>query len=187
MSKPLVLMILDVSGSMGNVMPSMNASFKQIVEDQSTERGDADLSVFTFASDIRHDIAPVSFKSKPDLRLKTRGCTALYDTVIRALGSVPDHYTDVLVLMQTDGQDNGSNYSYYDVKQKVREKRSQGWQFLYMGAEINVSKEADKIGLKDCAVEFKRDSKGIEQVFNEMSRKVSNYRASLDTVILEPN
>jgi uncharacterized protein YegL len=185
-SNPLILMILDVSSSMRSVIPSMNASFKQIIEDQSTERGDSDLSVFTFASDIKHDIAPVSFKTKPTLTLSPRGYTALYDTVVEALDSVPNHYKDVLVLIQTDGQDNKSSFSYSDVKRKVTEKRAQGWQFLYMGAEIDVSVEADKIGLKDCAVKFKRDSKGIEQVFNEMSRKVSNYRASLDTVILKP-
>lgn len=187
MKKPLILMILDVSGSMGGVMRSMQQSFNQIIEDQSTERGNADLSVFTFASDFRNDITPVSFKQKPSLNLRTRGQTALYDAVNQALDSVPDHYSDVLVLMQTDGKDNKSRTSYSTVKTKISDKRAQGWQFLYMGAEVDVSREAAKIGLKDCAVTFKRDNKGIEQVFNEMSRKVSNFRASLDKNILQPN
>lgn len=186
MNKPLILMILDLSGSMASVIPAMQRSFDQIVEDQSTERGDADLSVWTFGTRSKHSIKPVSFKSKPSVQFTNMEYTRLYDTVIEAINSVPSAYTDVCVLIQTDGEDNESMTSPNVVKNTIEHKLQQGWQFIYMGAFDDITPEAAKLGLEDYAVEFKRDSAGIEQVFNEMSRKISNFRASLDTNILTP-
>jgi len=187
MSNALILLILDRSGSMNRVERDMVTSFNTLLDHQSTERGDADLSVFTFNHNSKHDIKPTNFKQVSQWTNSSFHCdgtTALYDTVIRALNSVPNQYTDVCVMIQTDGQDNESNKSASDVQQLINSKLADGWQFLYMGADRSIVQNAKQIGLGNHAVEFKRDSKGIEMVFNEMSRKVSNFRAALDNNIL---
>lgn len=182
---PLILIILDKSGSMSDVESSMNSAIKQLIIDQASERGNADLSLFTFNSNSYHDIKPTNFKEVHFTPITCTQSTQLYDTVIQAINSVTN-YSNVLVMIQTDGEDNQSSNTPKTVKQLVQQKLSEGWQFLYMGAFNDVTKEAAKIGLQDYAVKFKCDSKGIEQVFTEMSRKASNFRASLDTTILKP-
>ena len=182
---PLILIILDKSGSMSNVQSSMNLAMRQLILDQASERSDADLSLFTFNSDIYHDIKPTNFKKVTYTPISCNSSTRIYDTIIQAIKSVTN-YSNVLVMIQTDGEDNESSNSADTAKQLVTNKLTEGWQFLYMGAFNDVTKEAAKIGLQDYAVPFKRDSKGIEQVFTEMSRKASNFRASLDTNILKP-
>lgn len=184
---PLILLILDRSGSMCGVQSDMIKSFNTLLEHQSTERGDADLSLFTFNQKSTHDIEPTNFKQVDkwtNRSFECNGTTALYDTVVAAINSVPATYTDVCVMIQTDGNDNQSRTEPSVVADIIHQKLDLGWQFLYMGADRSIVRNAERIGLKDHAVEFKRDSKGIEQIFNEMSRKVSNFRASLDPHIL---
>jgi len=187
MTNPLILMILDKSGSMSRVQLDVIKSVNTLIEHQSTERGNADLSIFTFNNRSYHTVKPINFKQVSKWttnEFTCRGTTALYDTVIEAINSVPLNYTNVCVLIQTDGEDNESQTTPSIVANTIQSKLDLGWQFLYMGADRSIVQNAKQIGLEDHAVEFKRDSKGIEQVFNEMSRKVSNFRASLDTTIL---
>lgn len=184
---PLILLILDRSGSMSRVERDMVKSFNTLLDHQSTERGNADLSVFTFNHHSKHYIKPINFKQVgkwTNNSFNCGGATALYDTVVKALNSVPSHYTDVCVMIQTDGQDNESTANPSVVANTIQHKLDLGWQFLYMGADSSIVQNATEIGLGDHAVEFKRDSAGIEQIFNEMSRKVSNFRAALDNNIL---
>lgn len=181
----IILIILDKSGSMSGVENSMNLAMRQLITDQASERGNADLSLFTFNSGIYHDIKPTNFKRAVFTPIYCEDSTRLYDTIIEAVNSVKG-YDNVLCMIQTDGQDNESKTTSDVVKNTIQHKLSQGWQFLYMGAFDDITKEASKVGLQDYAVKFKRDTKGIEQVFTEMSKKASNFRASLDTSILKP-
>jgi len=185
MNTPLILIIIDKSGSMSSVSASMNTAMYQLVKDQASERGNADLSLFTFDSYTYHDIKPTNFKQVNYVPIKCNDSTRLYDTIIEAINSVKG-YTDVLVMIQTDGQDNKSTTKAEVVKNTIQHKLSQGWQFLYMGAFDDITAEASKIGLQNYAVQFKRDTKGIEQVFTEMSKRASNFRANLDRIILKP-
>jgi len=111
MTNPLILIVLDKSGSMNRVEYDVIKSVNTLIEHQSTERGNADLSIFTFNNKSYHTVKPINFKQVSKWttnEFTCRGATALYDTIIKAINSVPTSYTNVCVLIQTDGNDNES-------------------------------------------------------------------------------
>ena len=65
------------------------------------------------------------------------------------------------------------------VKKMVNEKQEQGWQFLFLGANIDAVKEAEKIGVhRTHAASYKNDSKGVQLNFSAVGNVVSYMRGN---------
>ena len=113
----------------------------------STVLFDNDNEVLHDRMDIR-EIAPMTGED-----YTVGGCTALLDAIgdaVRHIGNihryarpedVPEH---TLVVITTDGMENASRkYSYNKVKAMIeRQKEKYGWEFIFMGANIDAAKEA---------------------------------------------
>lgn len=69
----------------------------------------------------------------------------------------------VLFVITTDGLENSSEeYSYNDIRRLIETKKECGWEFLFLGANIDAGKEAEKIGIaRDRSVTYENDSKGV--------------------------
>ena len=56
----------------------------------------------------------------------------------------------VLFVITTDGLENSSTeFNYNDIKRMIEAKKECGWEFLFLGANIDAGKEAEKIGMVD--------------------------------------
>lgn len=78
---------------------------------------------------------------------------------------VPAH---TLVVIITDGEENSSRfYDYEDVRHMVeREKSKYGWEFIFLGANMNAIEAAGHLGIhEDRAAEFLCDEEGIQKNF----------------------
>ena len=87
-------------------------------------------------------------------------------------GNVPEHTIFVII---TDGLENASTqYSYSDVKRMIEhEKEKYGWEFLFIGANIDAAEAASSIGIsEDRAVDYIADSKGTEVVYDGVAEAV---------------
>ena len=186
-----LVFILDRSGSMGGLESDTIGGFNSMLEKQKKEEGRAYVSTVLFDHEtvVLHDRLPID-KIEPltDDDYTVRGCTALLDAIgksIHHIGNihkyarsedVPEHTMFVII---TDGMENASRiYSGKEIKKMIeKEKTKYGWEFLFIGANIDAIATARTFGIsKDKAVNYMADRKGTGVVYESVSSAVSDVR-----------
>lgn len=187
-----IVFILDRSGSMAGLEDDTIGGFNGMIEKQKQEQGDAYVSTILFDNDceIVHDRVDIR-KVPPMTREEyyVRGCTALLDAVGKAIhhiGNVhkyareEDRPERTLFIITTDGMENASReYSYDWVRRMIEhEKEKYGWEFLFLGANIDAAREAARFGIsEDRAANYHADREGTAVVYEAMSEAVCSVRA----------
>ena len=188
-----IVFILDRSGSMAHLVEDTIGGFNAMIQKQKQEAGEAYVSTVLFDNytEILHDRADIQ-KIQPMTRedYYVRGCTALLDAVgksIHHIGRVhkyarkEDRPEKTLFIITTDGMENASReYSYEKVRQMIqRKKEKYGWEFLFLGANIDAAREAARFGIaEDRAANYHADSTGTAVIYEAMSTAVGNVRAN---------
>lgn len=188
-----IVFILDRSGSMSGLEADTIGGYNSLLEKQKKEEGEAIVSTVLFddTQEVLHDRVDLE-KMKPitDKEYYVRGCTALLDAVggaIHHIGNVhkyareEDRPEKTLFIITTDGMENSSRrYTYDKVKKMVeRQKSKYGWEFLFLGANIDAIEVAGRFGIgADRAVNYECDSIGTEVNYKVLSKAVSRVRAS---------
>jgi len=188
-----LVFILDRSGSMAGLEEDTIGGFNAMMEKQKRQEGEALVStvLFNSQSQVIHDRARVK-----DITPMTReeycvgGSTALIDAIggaIHHIGNVhkyaraedlPEH---TLFVITTDGMENSSRqYSSDKVKAMIqRQKEKYGWEFLFLGANIDAVETAGRFGIgADRAVNYHSDSKGTALNYRVLSDTICAVRAS---------
>ncbi len=192
-----LVFILDRSGSMAGLESDTIGGFNAMIEKQKKEDGECYISTVLFdnVSEVLHDRVKLSdIKPMTDKEYTVRGCTALIDALggaIHHIGNihkyarpedVPEH---TMFIITTDGMENASQrYSSEQVKRMIeRQKEKYGWEFLFIGANIDAVETARRYGInEDRAVNYNADAKGTGILYESVACAVSNVRrcASLD-------
>jgi len=86
----------------------------------------------------------------------------------------------IIFVITTDGQENASHeYTYKMVKEMIEKYQETGWEFIFMGANIDAVKEASNLGIrKKRAVTYRNDSKGVQLNYMVAGNIVSNLRCN---------
>ena len=186
-----IVFILDRSGSMAGLESDTIGGFNSMIAKQKQTEGEALVSTVLFDNvcEVLHDrvniqkIAPMTERD-----YTVRGCTALLDAIggaIHHIGNVhkyareedvPEH---TLFVITTDGMENASRrYSAEKVKQMIeRQKTKYGWEFLFLGANIDAVETARHFGIgADRAANYRCDSKGTALNFEVLSETISMVR-----------
>lgn len=188
-----LVFILDRSGSMSGLESDTIGGFNSMIAKQKRQSGEALVSTVLFdnKSVIIHDRLPL--EKVPPMTEKeyfTRGCTALLDAVggaIRHIGNIhkyarkEDVPEKTMFIITTDGYENASRrYDYDTVRRMIEhEKEKYGWEFLFLGANIDAAKEAARFGIDaDRAVNYKCDKTGTELNYEVMSETICCVRAA---------
>lgn len=187
-----LVFILDRSGSMAGLEKDTIGGFNSMIEKQKLEDGEAYVSTILFDNHcaVIHDRVDIQ-KIEPitDRDYYVRGCTALLDAVggaIHHIGNVhkyareEDRPEKTLFVITTDGMENASReYSYERLKTMIkRQKEKYGWEFIFLGANIDAAQEAARFGIsEDCAVNYHADHKGTAVIYEAVSDAVCNVRA----------
>ena len=181
-----IVFILDRSGSMAGLEADTIGGFNALVEKQKAEPGEALISTVLFDnfSEVIHDRVPLS-RIQPMTRKDyyVRGCTALLDAVgdaIHHIGIVhryirpEDRPEKTLFVITTDGMENASRrYTYDRVRSMIEEKKALGWEFLFLGANIDAAREAARFGIgQDYAVDYLADSMGTANVYTSVNEAI---------------
>ncbi len=188
-----VVFILDRSGSMGGLEADTIGGFNSMIQKQRKEEGEAIISTVLFDDqmEVIYDRAPVD-KIQPmtDQQYYVRGCTALLDAIggaIHHIAKVHKHANEedrpekTLFIITTDGMENSSRkYDYKKVKKMVEKARDKhGWEFLFLGANIDAISEAGKFGISaERAINYECDSAGTALNYEVLSNAVSAVRKS---------
>ena len=188
-----LVFILDRSGSMAGLEADTIGGFNAMLQKQRGEPGEAVISTVLLDNDteVIHD--RVSLDRVPVLTEReyyVRGCTALLDAVggaIHHIGNVhkyareEDRPKKTLFVITTDGLENASRrYTYDKVKAMIeRQRETYGWEFLFLGANIDAAREAARFGIRsDCAADYHADSIGTEAVYESVCEAVCQVRRS---------
>ena len=186
-----MVFILDKSGSMSGLEADTIGGFNGMIEKQKKEEGEALVSTVLFSdeSHVIHDRVDLQ-KIEPmtDRHYYVGGCTALIDAIggaIHHIGNVhkyareedrPEH---TIFVITTDGMENASrHYTSDKVKSMVqRQKEKYGWEFLFLGANIDAVETAARFGInEDRAVNFCNDAQGQALNYSEVSEAVRIVR-----------
>lgn len=186
-----LVFILDRSGSMEGLERDTIGGFNSVLRKNREQEGDAIVSTVLFDDKIdvicdRKDIRDV--KPITDREYFVRGCTALLDAVGGAIEHVsktqkalPKHHRakNVVFVITTDGYENASReFTYPQVKKLIEKKRKKGWEFVFMGANIDAAAEAARIGIAaDRAVTYNGDSLGTMAAYGSMAAATCQARS----------
>ena len=187
-----LVFILDRSGSMGGLESDTVGGFNSMIEKQKKQDGECYVSTVLFddVSEVLYDRVKLSdIPMMTDKDYTVRGCTALIDAIgsaIHHIGNihkyarpedVPEH---TMFVITTDGQENASHrYTSEQVKKMIeRQKEKYGWEFLFIGANIDAVETAARYGIdKDRAVNYNADGQGTHILYESVSEAVCNVRS----------
>ncbi len=186
-----LVFILDRSGSMAGLESDTIGGFNAMIEKQKKEEGECYVSTVLFdnVSEVLHDRVRLSdIKPMTDKEYTVRGCTALIDALGSAIyhignihkyarpEDVPEH---TMFVITTDGMENASHkYNSEQVKRMVeRQKAKYGWEFLFIGANIDAVQTARRYGIdEDRAVNYNADAEGTGILYESVACAVSSVR-----------
>ena len=188
-----LVFILDKSGSMCGLEGDTVGGFNSMIAKQRKEEGQCYVSTLLFndESEVLHD--RVKLEDIPEMTFddySVSGCTALIDAIggaIHHIGNihkyaraedVPEH---TMFVITTDGQENASHkYTSARVKKMIeRQKEKYGWEFLFIGANIDAVETAAKYGIeRDRSVNYNADSTGTKILYETVSEAVCSLRCS---------
>lgn len=188
-----IVFILDRSGSMSGLEADTIGGFNSMIEKQKKQDGEALIYTVLFdnASEVIHDRVNVrDIKPMTDKDYTVRGCTALLDAIggaIHHIGNihkyartedVPEH---TLFVITTDGMENASRrYDSETVKKMIEKQKERfGWEFLFLGANIDAVETARHFGIgADRAVNYHSDSRGTKLNYEVISEAICAVRCS---------
>jgi len=186
-----LVFILDRSGSMAGLESDTIGGFNSMLEKQKKEPGEAVVTTVLFDDnyELLHDrISIKGIKPITEDEYFVRGSTALLDAVgktINKIGNVQKHTSEelradrVMFVITTDGMENASReYTYEKIKSMIdRQKEKYGWEFIFLGANIDAVTTAAKFGIQaNRAANFHADSRGINLNYAVVSETVSEFR-----------
>ena len=186
-----IVFILDRSGSMAGLEQDTIGGFNAMLKKQLREPGEALISTVLFSHDsvVIHDRVPLArVPALTEREYCVGGCTALLDAVgkaIRHIGIVhkyareEDRPDKTLFVITTDGMENASRtYDYDRVRAMIEQQKAEhGWEFLFLGANIDAAAEAKRFGISaDRAANYRCDSAGTAVNYESIHEAVCCIR-----------
>lgn len=178
-----LVFIVDRSGSMHGLEADTIGGLNSTLQKNRELPGDVFVSIVFFDnnSTVAIDRAPLeTVRPLTQEDYQVGGCTALLDAVGDALRYhikvqeilPPSHRAEhVVFVIITDGMENASTHrSYQDVRALIEKQRALGWEFLFLGANIDAAEEAGRLGIaRDRASQYKSDKLGSMAAYDAIA------------------
>lgn len=188
-----LVFILDKSGSMSGLEKDTIGGYNSMLTKQQAIEGDCRITtvLFNHNYELLHDRIDIRAVGSITLEeYKVGGSTALLDAIgktIQKISNVQKHTAEdysaekVMFVIITDGEENSSRkYSVGEIKTAIeRQKTKYGWEFVFLGANIDAIETADNFGIAaDRAIDYIADSEGTKLNYKVMERTVTSFRES---------
>ncbi len=187
-----ITIILDRSGSMESIRDATIAGFNAFLHAQRTVPGKATLTLVQFDSLDSYEVVH-RFRSSqevPDLTHDTfvpRHGTPLLDALGRGINDLEqglnalaeaDKPERVITAIITDGAENASReFTKTMIVDRIAEKRNDGWQFVFLRADLSAIHEARDLGVdRNSTFAFEKDEAGTTEAWTTLSRTTADLR-----------
>ena len=178
-----LVFVVDRSGSMAGLEDDTVGGLNATLQKNREIDGECIVSIVLFDtnSTVLVDRCPIEkVHNLTRKQYQPGGCTALLDAVGDAVHYIdkvqrilPDEYRaeNVIFTIITDGQENASRrHSYRQVKRQIEAHQEQGWEFLFLGANIDAAAEAGRMGIRlDHATQYMSDDIGTATAYEAMA------------------
>lgn len=186
-----MVLILDRSGSMAGLESDTIGGYNAMIEKQKKGPGEARVTTVLFDDryELLHDRVQIEAMSTiTEKEYFVRGSTALLDAIgysIQKMINVqksthPDYQAEkVIFVITTDGMENASReFTSGQIKKLIeQQQREYGWEFLFLGANIDAVETASTFGIsKNKAVSYFSDEAGTALNYKAMGAAVSMIR-----------
>ena len=196
-----MVFILDCSGSMRSLKADTIGGFNSMIAKERADDVNGMITAALFNGNLEIPFDRVDLKDVPEMTediYDPRGCTALYDAVGHMIMRVKNHRKDLapteipqktVFVITTDGCENASrDFSGPRLRRLIEQQKEEDWEFLYLGANIDASVEADRIGIRaDQAVRYHADPRGIRRNFESLGDTLSCYAQSAPSERISPH
>ena len=185
-----IVFILDRSGSMGGLEEDTIGGFNSMIKKQKKEDGKCYVTTVLFDSVVetihdRVDLEKIGEMTDKDYFV--RGSTALLDAIgktVKHIGNIHKYAREedvpahTIFVITTDGMENSSReYSSDKVKKMIEKKKEKGWEFIFLGANIDAVETARSFGIaKENAVNYHSDAKGTALNYECVGMAIQSVR-----------
>lgn len=195
-----IVYILDRSGSMSGLEADTIGGFNSMIEKQKQTGEKAYVSTVLFddRTEVIHDRVPIEKVDKiTNKEYFVRGSTALLDAVggeikhiinIHKYAREEDRPDKTIFVITTDGMENASmNYNYKQVKKMIeKEQKEYGWEFIFIGANIDACAEAERFGIRrERAVNYIHDDRGTKLIYEGVSQAMCAVMKADSPMVME--
>lgn len=187
-----IVIIIDKSGSMASFSEDTIQGVNSLITKQKAEEGNANLSMVFFNNAVStfrwrepiRDTEPIT-----NNEYHPSGSTSLLDAIgstikemVSSLHFEPSfkRSDSIVFLILSDGYENSSQlYTYTQVRQMITQQTKKNWKFVFMGADIDIMKVGDELGIaQENRFAFEKSSSGIQMNFADMNEMSTNMRKS---------
>lgn len=186
-----LVFILDKSGSMAGLEKDTIGGFNALLDKQRKLPGEVRVTtvLFNHEYELLHDrISLEGISPMTDEDYEVGGMTALLDAVGSTIqkisnaqkGTLKEYQSDkVMFVITTDGLENSScEYTYKKIHEMIAAKKTAGWEFMFLGANIDAVATAKKFGVdENFAADYHADAEGTELNYQVLSEAVASFRA----------
>ena len=177
-----IVFILDESGSMGSIWDSTIDAVNEYFNAQKLEEGKTWVTLVKFDTEFR----PLySFTPLEDIKPLTRetytprGMTALHDAIGKTIHEHKNrkHVKTVFVVMTDGGENSSREYNLHTVKSLVENQKKHGWDFVFLGANIDSYNVGGNYGF-NTTVNWKATDMGVQNLTRAVASYSTTYRTS---------
>ena len=191
----IIGLLVDRSGSMTGIWDDTVGGAEDFINEQKKQEGRAFLYMSVFDNEYTPLVTGRSIDEVDGKVLdvvRPRGSTALLDATARLINNIERDQkiamsppTDVVVAIMTDGFENSSREQTSEtIKELIKAKEAEGWQFLYMGANQDAWSVGQGYGIGH-TVNWQADGAGTRSAYSGMSASISTYRSTRDASALD--
>lgn len=184
-----MVFVLDMSGSMSPLTMETIGGYNAMIADQKKEEGDALVTtvLFDHRYNMIHDGMNIKeVKDMTTAEYMPAGMTINH--VGQKLAAMPEEERPekVIFTIVTDGAENSSKeFDWETVRNMIKHQREKySWVFTFLGANIDVDRVSDNLGIdKMLSKRYTASKIGTQKVFNATSKTMSFARGvSVDSL-----
>lgn len=174
--------ILDRSGSMSGSERDTINGFNAFIEKQAVKKQNIRVTTILFDDEYQelYSRKPISeVKPLTEKEYYVRGCTALLDSIGKTVNSYKNEVGSAMCIITSDGYENASRE--YDRDQIRRIIESCGWEFVFIGADIDSYAEASRIGIRKSRVaNYNKTAEGHKEMYDACNLITDRYYRKRD-------
>lgn len=180
-----LVFILDRSGSMRGLEEDTIGGFNSVIARQKEGSALVTTVLFDRRFDTIHDRVPIDeIADLTEEDYFPGGCTALLDAVGRTISKIKDRQKEqkaserpekTIFVIITDGYENASRlYDYDEIKELVQKQSDLGWEFLFLGANIDAFAEGRRLGIRENrSCKIIADDEGTRRAYEDIGEFIA--------------